>query len=188
MDRLAHQTLSHPHHLDLAGHTDRPLARAVLAGDLADPGVHPERLECIDHETGDEPESRLDPGLRLRLRQGQGKGDRGFVKNGGPPAREAFHGVESVRSGGAHRRSVSGGHSICSPERHHRPGEVEPKGGIELTCRHRGQDRVAYGHVECTWSALPNQSQRIHPIQHTARDNEPLGTTHRRNESPGALV
>ena len=68
MSRSPDQTLADPHHLDPASYVHRPLTRAVLAGELSDPGIDPEFVEGFDHDVGDGFEPFLDPGPRFGVR------------------------------------------------------------------------------------------------------------------------
>ena len=69
--RPPHQTLADAHHLDSPCDVHRPFPGAVLAGQLADPGVDAEGFERFDHDTGHALESLPDPDPGLGLGEGQ---------------------------------------------------------------------------------------------------------------------
>src|SRR3970282_1999650 len=92
----ADQALAEAHDLDPARHVARPLAGAILAGQLTDAGVYPEVCERLDHDAGHRLESLPDPGPGLWFGHRPGEGQGLLVEDSRSSSRPTVHLRQSV--------------------------------------------------------------------------------------------
>jgi hypothetical protein len=140
---------------------DAPGPRAVLAGDLADRGVHPERAQGRDDDRRQLLEALARP--RHRTRIGARPGDRqgALVEDGRPSAGQPHHRLEPRGGGRARGALEPGGGPILLGERQLTGGAVDAERLLELPGGHAPQDRVRDRGAErrASGESLPDQAQ-----------------------------
>src|SRR5690606_11286202 len=105
-----------------SGPVDAPAAGAVLAGDVADPGVDAEAAQGAGNRLGHLREAALGPLVEPSLPRRPREGQRALVEDGGAAARHTLDRLVSVLTGYLERLRIAGREPVYAAEGEHRLG------------------------------------------------------------------